>query len=1604
MEHSESREAGLCAAVACLQAQRLYIGVKRKLLWGGDSSVVHFCEAHLPEGCHLVLTQAGRRVKELIAGTGHSSSHGSASFGSGGGSGAGVAAAGGRRRSDEYLDKRQQQQQKQQQLLEAHSPEEEEDESEMELKRSISVGNELRNRRMRPTMHSSSSIGGGGGSGSAERSGGRAGGGGGGGGSGGAMGVTRHMRSRSIGGMFPLSGSSSTGSPGNSSSGGGGAAGAGSGGGSGYGGGGGGSMGRVFRRMSRKHSSSFSESEDETLPDQPCPVRTSSGGSDHRRLPYHLNLLGPGRRVASVAGSASGPAEDSDDPNHTRGSKPPPRPPRGSGRGSEMEEAEYEGEHGEDGELPSPGLVMRSRTTPCRRSSGAGGELEGAAAAGGTWSAAAGSGGSHGMGGPPPASPTLCSSSSLSAPRRSISRTLSRERRQQAAAVAGAGAAVTGTGGFQLTAAAAAVSGLAAPPPPPSSLPFHFSSLIIPPHPSSGSGVLITEDAYNDGDSDSSEPRPGTPRGETEKEARQLGSSRLGPNLPGGFGPSQGMEARQGGRGRHSRHMSWAGPDVMGGGGGGGGGRFRLSPGEAAGREGGIPRQGNSAFGAGGDSKSPRSLIPPGLPSPASAAPAVAHHPSFSSSSRPNIAEQVVALAGQWEMFSNRAGEQGGEGAAGGMAGAGNSGAGGAARLAQAPRRTVPKHFRAGSWDPGRLSLSDEDSFPENVRGGGGMAGAGKGAAGKRGGGGGGGSRTPPLPPEGSAAGGKGGGSFRKGMLRRKGSGEGIGGWIGGGGGGGGVGGGEGGGRGGGYGRGTDDGADADAYVDDVGSMGGTAPLRRALSSSSPGLSTSLLGLPGSAFERISGTEARHRLPKMPSSNGRLGEEARPGLLERGEEGGGGGAVGGQGGVGGGGGGEAGEGSMSGGSSSGSGLDMDMLLGELQQLRQEALAKQAAAQAQFCKDGESSNPLSTSSDLYPGGSCAPNSGHSHSHSRSNSHGNSKNTSETISRNATGLGSRPLSSGSQNNASSGSGDDAGSNMLRSALAAEGDLTDLSDFTHLHGRPGPMGHAVVNSSRKNGSGSGGRGYEEVWDDEDGGSEEQEEEGKRRGEGEGGGDLYPGVGGGGGGVHGDGGSSNATPPAVSNEPVAGNDDDDAVSSSSTSSFDSTEFVRKVTERARLAASASANAATAAAATAAAACNAVDGNHTPTDLSPNITSSSSIHPPPSHHSSLHALSLSDSLDPSSHSSSSDCRRFSLNQLLQSTDGFSNQNLLGRGAYGPVFRGQLFGCLVAIKKLEQGSDQGPAEFRTEVEVLSKVRHPHIVLLMGHCPEEACIVYEFLQGGNLQERIVRAGDNPPPPLPWHDRLRIISEISGALLYMHRHDPPILHRDLKPDNILLDGNAISKIADVGLARLIPNEVSAVTWKVRGTAGYIDPEEIQTGELSVKSDIYAFGLIALQLLTGLKNVKMVHGLLAACGTGARDTEQATDMVVKSLDRSAGRWPERLARRATRVLVRCIERRRVNRPDLGSEIHPLLLEIAEEAMEERNRRTKELDGRFVCPLSHEKMRDPVVAADGHTYEREYIETWIATSGVSPVTGQPLAHRALTPNFILASLMDSM
>ncbi|GJP56340.1 hypothetical protein CLOM_g15401 [Closterium sp. NIES-68] len=377
------------------------------------------------------------------------------------------------------------------------------------------------------------------------------------------------------------------------------------------------------------------------------------------------------------------------------------------------------------------------------------------------------------------------------------------------------------------------------------------------------------------------------------------------------------------------------------------------------------------------------------------------------------------------------------------------------------------------------------------------------------------------------------------------------------------------------------------------------------------------------------------------------------------------------------------------------------------------------------------------------------------------------------------------------------------------------------------------------------------------------------------------------------------------------------------------------------------------------------------------------------------------------------DCRQFTAAQLARATGNYAEENLLGRGSFGQVFKGEMLGCKVAVKRLEGQGWQGPDEFRVEVEVLSRMRHPNIVLLMGCCVEEMALVYEFLPGGTLQDKLGPPKTADAVRLSWSDRLRIASEMATALMYLHRNDPPIVHRDLKPDNILLDGNLSSKIGDVGLARLLEADGST-TMKVRGTLGYIDPEEVETCEISVLSDVYALGLILLQLLTGQKNVKAVHRMLAECTKAAKKGSAAepgpggapagaVGVVVKYLESTGGEWRMDLAEEAAGLAVRCADRRREKRPSLKKDVQPALVRLAAAAEEEVKQRKKHSDSQFICPLSKEVMRDPVVAGDGFTYEREHIEHWMATCTLSPSTGQPLPHTCLTPNNVLKTLIAS-
>ncbi|KAK4491319.1 hypothetical protein RD792_002055 [Penstemon davidsonii] len=211
--------------------------------------------------------------------------------------------------------------------------------------------------------------------------------------------------------------------------------------------------------------------------------------------------------------------------------------------------------------------------------------------------------------------------------------------------------------------------------------------------------------------------------------------------------------------------------------------------------------------------------------------------------------------------------------------------------------------------------------------------------------------------------------------------------------------------------------------------------------------------------------------------------------------------------------------------------------------------------------------------------------------------------------------------------------------------------------------------------------------------------------------------------------------------------------------------------------------------------------------------------------------------------------KSFSYGELKRCTDNFSDMNDVGSGGYGKVYRGILSnGQVVAIKRAQQGSSQGGLEFKTEIELLSRVHHKNVVSLVGFCFDhgEQMLVYEFIANGTLKDSLSgRSGIR----LDWVRRLRIALGAAKGLQYLHDlANPPIIHRDIKSNNILLDERLSAKVADFGLSKLMGDpEKGHVTTQVKGTMGYLDPEYYMTQQLTDKSDVYSFGVLLLELLT-------------------------------------------------------------------------------------------------------------------------------------------------------------
>ncbi|PUZ77973.1 hypothetical protein GQ55_1G416300 [Panicum hallii var. hallii] len=279
--------------------------------------------------------------------------------------------------------------------------------------------------------------------------------------------------------------------------------------------------------------------------------------------------------------------------------------------------------------------------------------------------------------------------------------------------------------------------------------------------------------------------------------------------------------------------------------------------------------------------------------------------------------------------------------------------------------------------------------------------------------------------------------------------------------------------------------------------------------------------------------------------------------------------------------------------------------------------------------------------------------------------------------------------------------------------------------------------------------------------------------------------------------------------------------------------------------------------------------------------------------------------------------RKYTIQEIELGTDHFNDARKVGEGGYGPVYKGHLDHTPVAIKVLRPDAAQGRSQFQQEVEVLSCIRHPNMVLLLGACPEYGCLVYEYMANGSLDDCLFRRGGGGPV-IPWQHRFRIAAEIATGLLFLHQTKPePLVHRDLKPGNILLDRNYVSKISDVGLARLVPPSVAdSVTQchmtAAAGTFCYIDPEYQQTGMLGVKSDVYSLGVMLLQIVTARPPMGLTHHV-------GRALERGT--FADLLDPAVHDWPMEEAHRFAEVSLRCCELRRKDRPDLATVVLPEL-----------------------------------------------------------------------------------
>lgn len=290
----------------------------------------------------------------------------------------------------------------------------------------------------------------------------------------------------------------------------------------------------------------------------------------------------------------------------------------------------------------------------------------------------------------------------------------------------------------------------------------------------------------------------------------------------------------------------------------------------------------------------------------------------------------------------------------------------------------------------------------------------------------------------------------------------------------------------------------------------------------------------------------------------------------------------------------------------------------------------------------------------------------------------------------------------------------------------------------------------------------------------------------------------------------------------------------------------------------------------------------------------------------------------------------FSLAELKIITQSFSSSNFLGEGGFGPVHKGFIDDKLrpglepqpVAVKLLDLDGSQGHKEWLTEVVFLGQLRHPHLVKLIGYCCEEEhrLLVYEYLPRGSLENQLFRRFT---ASLPWSTRMKIAAGAAKGLAFLHEAKKPVIYRDFKASNILLDSDYNAKLSDFGLAKDGPEgDDTHVSTRVMGTQGYAAPEYIMTGHLTAMSDVYSFGVVLLELLTGRRSVDKgrparEQNLVEWARPVLNDSRKLSRIMDPRLE---GQYSEIGAKKAAALAYQCLSHRPRSRPLMTTVVNVL------------------------------------------------------------------------------------